>query len=110
MPRLAHGTRITDGAWCLVDTRTGRVLRVGDHVSFRDTTTTITGGWAPWYAGTTGRVLVDAGMGEYYPNVVNTEWVRALPRTCGACGAAVVVHPGEMDCPRCGCQIPSQAQ
>ena len=54
----------------------GKVIAHGTHVrTFRGTLLTVTGGEAPQKPGSSGKVWTDAG--EYFPGVVNAEWVPA---------------------------------
>ena len=63
------------GALCKL-LHNGRVISPGEQVeTFRGTLVTVTGGRAPQKPGSTGKVWTDAG--EYFPGVVNAEWVPA---------------------------------
>ena len=63
------------GALCKL-LHNGKVIPPGTHVrTFRGEMVTVTGGEAPQKPGSTGKVWTDAG--EYFPGVVNAEWVPA---------------------------------
>jgi hypothetical protein len=63
------------GALCKL-LHNGRVIAPGEQVeTFRGTLVTVTGGEAPQKPGSSGRVFTT--YGEYFPGVVNAEWVLA---------------------------------
>lgn len=64
-----------NGALCKL-LHNGKVITPGTNVlTFRGALVTVTGGEAPQKPGSSGRVFTT--YGEYFPGVVNAEWVPA---------------------------------
>jgi hypothetical protein len=63
----------------LVDTTTGREIKIGDQVkTFRGEPATVKGFRPPHKPGSSGRVIVDLGNGDrdFFPGVINARLVE----------------------------------